>query len=200
MRMKKIAVGVGIIAIAAIGALLYVTPARAPISSQTVEEYVAKNISALSPVKEDVGGTFYVTQIEVREWKGVVSYEDGHNAYTADFEYEIDAVGAPRVSTFVIRSPIKDVPQQVTVTGIWECLPHKNKTGPQTLECALGIAIDQSDGHYAIDTQFMARYPVDYPTGTHVRVIGILTPVEQMSSIHKYDIDGVLSATTIEKI
>jgi hypothetical protein len=46
----------------------------------------------------------------------------------------------------------------------------------------------------------MSQYPVDFPTGAHVRVTGILTPVEQLNSIQKYDIDGIISATTLERI
>jgi hypothetical protein len=64
----------------------------------------------------------------------------------------------------------------------------------------MGIAVDQSDGHYAIDTRLMAMSPVDFPTGTKVRVTGIVTPADQLNSIPKYDIDGIIRATTIEKI
>lgn len=106
--------------------------------------------------------------------------------------------------SFVITSFAKgaysQLPQRISVVGYWECLPHKDTSGPQTTECAFGIVIDQSDGHYAIDTRLMSTYPVDFPTGTKVRVEGVLTPVEQLSSIQKYDIDGVLSATSITKI
>lgn len=93
-----------------------------------------------------------------------------------------------------------ELPHQQTIVGYWECLPHKNTTGPQTTECAFGIAVDQSDGHYAVDTSLMSTYPVDYSTGTKVRVTGIVTPANQLNSIQKYDIDGVIRATVIEKI
>jgi hypothetical protein len=69
----------------------------------SVEDYVRSRISELSPIKEQVGGTFYVTAIEAVDGSGVVSYEDGHNAYTADFTYAIDAAGRPAVTGFVIR-------------------------------------------------------------------------------------------------
>ena len=100
----------------------------------------------------------------------------------------------------VIKDDYSELPQRMTVTGFWECLPHKDRTGPQTMECAFGIAIDQSDGHYAIDTSLMSTYPVDYPTGTHVRVEGIVTPANQLSSVQKYDIDGIIRATSIQKL
>jgi hypothetical protein len=98
------------------------------------------------------------------------------------------------------KGAYSELPQRRTIIGYWECLPHRDRTGPQTMECAFGIAVDQSDGHYAVNTSLMSTYPVDFPTGTRVRVTGIVTPVEQLSSIQKYDIDGIISATEIEKI
>ncbi len=70
---------------------------------ESIEEYVAKNISILSTEPEQLGGTFYVTNIEAADGSGIVSYEDGHNAYTADFTYSIDASGNPSIDSFVIR-------------------------------------------------------------------------------------------------
>ncbi len=98
------------------------------------------------------------------------------------------------------KGAYSELPQQRTIVGYWECLPPKDRNGPHTLECAFGIAMDQSDGHYAVDTRLMSTYPVDYPVGTKVRITGVVTPVESLSSIQKYDIDGVISATTIQKI
>jgi hypothetical protein len=103
------------------------------------------------------------------------------------------------VATFE-KGAYSELPKRQTIVGYWECLPHKDTTGPQTDECAFGIAAEASDGHYAIDTRLMATYPVDFPTGTKVRVTGVVTPVEQLNSIQKYDIDGIISATSIEKI
>lgn len=105
------------------------------------------------------------------------------------------------VSNTGSSSPIKETPApaRTSLTGTWECLPHKNTSGPQTMECAFGIKTD--DGlHYGIGTSLMSAYPVDYPTGSRVRVDGIITPVEALSSIQKYDIAGVINATSIQKI
>jgi hypothetical protein len=71
--------------------------------SMSVEAYVTQNISELSPIKEQLGGTFYVTKIEAHGGAGTVEYEDGHNAYVADFRYETDERGAVTVSSFSIR-------------------------------------------------------------------------------------------------
>ena len=68
------------------------------------------------------------------------------------------------------------------------------------MECAFGIAVDKSDGHYAVSMSLMSTYPVDFPTGTHVRVTGVVTPADQLNSVQKYDIDGIINATEIQKI
>lgn len=68
-----------------------------------VERYVAENISRLSPEPEVLGGTYYVTAIEVTDGSGTVSYEDGHNAHTADFTYTQKADGSVSIDSFVIR-------------------------------------------------------------------------------------------------
>jgi hypothetical protein len=68
-----------------------------------IESYVRTSISSLSPIKEQVGGTFQVTAIELHEGSGTVSYEDGHNAYTADFTYHVAEDGKPSVTSFDVR-------------------------------------------------------------------------------------------------
>lgn len=112
----------------------------------------------------------------------------------------VEKKGGSYQITALTKGAYSELPKRITVVGYWECLPHKDTTGPQTMECAFGVAVDQSDGHYAIDTRLMSAYPVDFPTGTKVRVEGVMTPANQLSSVQKYDIDGVISATTIEKI
>ncbi len=94
------------------------------------------------------------------------------------------------------------VPVRMTVTGIWECLPVKDPTQPHTMECAFGIDEDGTDRHYAVNTQLMSATPIDYPTGTHLRIDGVMTPAEMLSSDiwQKYNMTGILSATTIMRI
>lgn len=101
--------------------------------------------------------------------------------------------------TDLTKGAYSPLPQRVTIIGYWECLPHRDQSGPQTMECALGIALDQSDGHVAVNTALMSTYPVDFPTGTKVKASGVLTPANQLSSDHwqKYDIDGILNVTEI---
>jgi len=70
---------------------------------QVVEEYVRKNINTLSPEKAVLGGTFYVTNISVDQYKGKVSYEDGHIAHSAEFTFEVRGK-VVLITSFVIVS------------------------------------------------------------------------------------------------
>lgn len=99
----------------------------------------------------------------------------------------------------VLKGDYSTLPQRTTVIGYWECLPHRNTSGPQTAECAFGIALDQSDGHLAVSTSLLSSYPVDFPTGTKVKIEGIITPANELNSNtwQKYDIDGIIAATSI---
>lgn len=65
-----------------------------------IEDYVKSSISEISPVKASMGGTFYVTSVTAKDGKGTVSYEDGHNAYNADFTY----ISEPEHGTYIITS------------------------------------------------------------------------------------------------
>jgi hypothetical protein len=90
------------------------------------------------------------------------------------------------------------IPHEVILRGTYTCLPHLDTSGPQTMECALGIKSDESDRYYALDTSLVqSGGMMMLPTGTHMSVSGILTPVEMLSSIQKYDIAGIIRVTNI---
>lgn len=80
-------------------------PAKSETSSRVmnIESYVTANISSLSPIKEQLGGTFYVTAIHAENGSGTVEYEDGHNAYVADFTYNIDEEAGITINSFKTR-------------------------------------------------------------------------------------------------
>lgn len=114
----------------------------------------------------------------------------------------IEERGGTLVVVSVDQGPFSELPRPQTVVGFWECLPHKDASGPQTMECAIGIKKEGSTEHYALNLNLLETAPaIDYPTGTKLRIEGVVTPVEQLSSNYwqKYDVVGVLSATTIEK-
>jgi|GEM_PF-1533392 len=77
--------------------------ANESVSADVVEAYVTAHISELSPEKEVLGGTFYVTNVMVEDGTGTVWYEDGHIALIADFTYRTDTYGAPLITSFTVR-------------------------------------------------------------------------------------------------
>jgi hypothetical protein len=89
----------------------------------------------------------------------------------------------------------KEVPaptkQEITLTGEFTCLPHKDTSGPQTMECAYGLKT--ADGkYYAIDTH------KNFPSGKIITVTGTLVPVEALNTdtFNKYDIVGIVNVTS----
>jgi hypothetical protein len=89
----------GVVTIVLLVSLLFLPN---PASPKNVRAYVEANIAELSPQEAVLGGTFYITEFKAEEGKGVVSYEDGHVAYTADFEYEAED-GELLITSFSVR-------------------------------------------------------------------------------------------------
>ena len=79
------------------------TPVQTEERYMDIETYMRTSISELSPIESQLGGTFFVTDIQIEDGTGVVEYEDGHNAYTADFTYVIAENGKPEVLSFTVR-------------------------------------------------------------------------------------------------
>lgn len=113
MKGMKTALGVAAALLVVLGGFYYTQNAQAPAPAgqedaagkqraMSVEQYVRDNISAFSPKPEVLGGTFYVTKIAAANGAGTVEYEDGHNAYTADFTYTVDERGAYSINSFVL--------------------------------------------------------------------------------------------------
>jgi len=75
----------------------------------------------------------------------------------------------------------------VTISGESVCLPHRDSTGPQTMECALGIQT-KSGAFYAVtgsDT---------WSTQQRVQVTGTLIPA---TGNENYDIDATIDVTKV---
>ncbi len=104
--------------------------------------------------------------------------------------------GCPTVTSSTFPT---DVPYRATLEGEYTCLPPKNTTGPQTLECALGIK-DTSGDYYALDTNVLETDELNnLPTGSLIKVEGMITPIEMLSSDHwqKYDAKGIMTVTSV---
>lgn len=94
------------------------------------------------------------------------------------------------------------IPRTVTLQGSLVCLPHRDMSGPQTLECAFGFKADGGD-HYAMSASDL---PVDFlnsvQTGERIEVTGLMVPIEAISTDmwQKYDIRGIIQVSAAQKI
>ncbi len=88
------------------------------------------------------------------------------------------------------------VAYQATLTGEYVCLPHTDTSGPQTLECALGLKTDAGE-YYALDFNLMPTAMAELATGDRISANGTITPVALLSSDHwqQYPIEGIFSVT-----
>lgn len=80
----------------------------------------------------------------------------------------------------------------VTVEGRMTCLPHRDTSGPQTMECAIGFKADNGD-YYGIRSQDSL---VDTSGRDHLRVTGSLGP----AASSKYQSEGTITVSKIEKL
>lgn len=100
------------------------------------------------------------------------------------------------------ESRITPVPEpwgDMTLTGEYTCLPHRDTSGPVTLECAFGIKSDNGF-FYALDSSPAESGTIQ--TGQRISVEGNLVPIEAISSNigRIYNIKGVMQVKKIEPI
>lgn len=90
----------------------------------------------------------------------------------------------------------------IAVRGEITCLP-KRATGPQTLECAIGLKADDNGGFYALKNLFGhdPNYYALSQTGARLEVIGSVTQEEMHGPDgNPYDIVGVITITSIQQL
>ncbi len=102
------------------------------------------------------------------------------------------------------NKPVENIsytPYRGTLTGIQTCLPHKDTSGPQTLECAIGMKTDAGD-YYSIDFSLMSQIPPEIQSGQRFSANGLITPIENLSSDQwqKYNVKGIFSVTDSVKV
>ncbi len=94
---------------------------------------------------------------------------------------------------FSTRPSMPPTPHQGSITGAIECLPHKNTSGPQTLECAFGLRGDD-DQHYLLVYKPATQDHI--PVGQRVKVFGDIT-----AQTHPvYDIIAKISVSNIKSL
>lgn len=82
---------------------------------------------------------------------------------------------------------------QFTISGIMICLPHKNTSGPQTLECAFGLKGDDGNNYGLTDPGW--KYLIGVGNGTKVEITGKLTKKNDS----KYDSVGTIEIESLTK-
>ena len=94
------------------------------------------------------------------------------------------------------------VPIRMTLKGEYTCIPHRDTSGPQTMECALGLKTGANE-YYGLDFNLLSsQVPTELLTGDTLEASGMVTPVEMLSSDHwqKYNMKGILSVTDGVKV
>ena len=111
------------------------------------------------------------------------------------------ATWAFKGSTETSKNPPEEIPNTpisatTTVQGTFVCLPHKDTSGPTTMECAFGIKADDGN-YYSLDlSAYSGLAPMDIPVGTRSAVTGLL--IATTSEI--YDIKGMIRVESFEEI
>lgn len=80
------------------------------------------------------------------------------------------------------------------IMGEYVCLPHRDTQGPQTMECAYGIRLDDGT-HMALDFGPDPEDLAQFQVGERATLTGHFTPIQVISSDRwfKYDIKGIFS-------
>ncbi len=84
---------------------------------------------------------------------------------------------------------------QITIQGVMVCLPHRNTSGPQTLECAFGLK-DREGLYYGLrDSDPTYKNISGVPMNTPVEIKGVFTPQEDT----KYQSIGTIEIESITR-
>lgn len=102
-----------------------------------------------------------------------------------------DEAGAPSVPNQNTQEQLSR-PEIIKISGEIICLPHKDTSGPQTLECALGLK-DEGGENYSLSTSSPDQIS-SLPVGSKVTVMARSEPPAPNSN---YDIVGSLQVQTV---
>jgi hypothetical protein len=85
--------------------------------------------------------------------------------------------------------------QKVVLEGQVVCLPHRDTSGPTTMECAYGLKTDDGK-YYGLDnTGLSSATPPEYDVGDRLSVEGTLVPQDQIPSNfwQTYNVSGFMA-------
>lgn len=114
------------------------------------------------------------------------------------FALAIAAILLIWVETSRAPGPTDDpsVGSETTIEGEVVCLPHKDTSGPQTLECAYGVKLEDGTYYGLEDTDGAYQNISSLPVGKQARLTGTLK--EEPSD--RYQSVGVFTVTNSEVI
>lgn len=96
---------------------------------------------------------------------------------------------------------VPNPPERMTVSGTYDCIDENAVINPPSESCMQGVRT--SDGElYALDFMLMSQIPPVLEAGDTITVSGPFIPAERMSAEwwHESKVEGVLSATSIQKV
>ncbi len=98
-------------------------------------------------------------------------------------------------------APVDGTPQNVTLTGIYTCLPHVNPTKPQTEECKFGLKTDGGT-YYAVNFGQSDSAMHEFTDGARITADGFVVRKEALSSgeWETYQMEGIFTITGKTKV
>jgi|GEM_PF-3934956 len=96
-----------------------------------LKKYLEENISNLSPVKEVVGGKFYITEVNsLSATSAFIGYEDGHISYNAEISYSIGDDGIVKVDKFLVKNKNGQKYDLTACNKSSDCVPLPSECHP----------------------------------------------------------------------
>ena len=89
-------------------------------------------------------------------------------------------------------------PKQMTLSGVYECLPPVDPSGISTTECAFGVRTDSGE-YYAVNFGQSAEAMEQFQAGARMKADGFVVIKEALSSDQwaKYNMKGIFTVTSV---
>lgn len=187
--MKKIGFLIILIAIIIVGFLIWRTETQNGSETEldlTLEEkqelvrtYLQENISNLSPEKEVLGGTFYITEFEFMDSETcLINYEDGHIALRAKVNFNVSAQGDVEIVSFDLVSLEEETSVNFSKEGNilevdqgWELIYEE----PGAPALRVRLVFDDNSICTKEGEEDQACFPVYWQNGDRVTIKGMKT-------------------------
>ncbi len=92
--------------------------------------------------------------------------------------------------------PIDSLPQNVTFSGVYVCLPHLNESESLTEECVFGLKTDDGE-YYMVNFGARASAMEEFQSGKHITAEGFVVIKEALSTDQwvNYNMKGIFTIT-----